>query len=42
MPPREFCPDCGTPLDVEDGLLWCQSCDSYHGEADEDEEDEDG
>jgi uncharacterized Zn finger protein (UPF0148 family) len=30
----ETCPDCGEPMDVEDGLLYCPGCDAYHGEAD--------
>jgi uncharacterized Zn finger protein (UPF0148 family) len=28
------CPECGAPLEVESGLLYCRDCDSYHGEAD--------
>lgn len=35
----EFCPDDGTPLEVENGLLHCPHCDTYFGEADLDEED---
>jgi hypothetical protein len=31
---NEFCPDCGEPLTVENGLLYCQAEDAYKGEAD--------
>jgi hypothetical protein len=38
---NKFCPDCGGPLTVESGLLYCQAEDAYKGEADpEDEEQE--
>ena len=36
----EPCPDCGVPMVIEDGLWYCAREDAYHGEAEEDDDDE--